>query len=127
MLDRTAILKRVSQINKRLELSSFFGGELSLSELMRADWKGIGEWVNELPASDSEPRNERMYAGLFACGVLGPDGAPMFTREEVLGFADPSLSRDLWSEVVRIGDMIYTLSEVSPESLKSGDTQDDAG
>lgn len=99
--------------------STVFGGTLCVQELSRLDWR-IAIQASKIP---NDP-DDRVYidwwdGAIFAAGVLDPiKGEPLFTMDDMLLWAN---REDLWQEIRRVAVIIRELSEVGPESLKSGD------
>lgn len=122
-LTREVLVARGTRRRRDVE-SPVFGGTLCLQELSRWDWKMAAQMAT-LPDKPEQVYIQLWNAALFAAGVIDPqDGAALFTFEDVSNFRnDPAL----WAEIDRIADLLRELSEVGPESLKSGGPAPDAG
>ena len=122
-LTRTQIDTRTSRRRQDIE-SPLFGGTLLIQELSRWDMQNADRFAT-IPTDLSKVYLLLHTAALFAAGVLdGASGKPMYTADEVSDWRDDA---DVWDEVVRIVSAIRALSEVGPESLKSGDLPSDVG
>lgn len=119
LLTRDSILARAARLTRE-EPSEFFGGSLLLRELSRVDYRiaataaqGTGDLSNEL-----------WWAALFAAGVIGADGEPMFGTDEVLAWKKDA---DLWNEIIRVADLVLHLSEVGADALTKSGAEPDTG
>lgn len=112
MLDKAQILASLSLAKRDVE-SIPFGGTLCIRELTRAQWRAC----TEAAASEEDGKIllEPWYGNLFAVGVIGADGQPLFTAAEIADFPN----RDaVWEEVARVAQLILDLSEVGADALK---------
>jgi hypothetical protein len=120
-LSKDDILSRIGMRIERDEPSEVFGGALRLRELDRATARAASR------ASDignGRTDLDTWNASVFAAGVIdAATGAPLFTVDEIKAWPHRVA---LWNEIVRIGNAILELSEVSPDALKSGDPAPDA-
>lgn len=120
---RAMVLARSTRRRQEVE-SAVFGGTLLLQEWSRWDVQQADRFALD-PTDTNKVYTLLRESSLFAAGVIVPDtGEPMFTAVEVSDWRDDDA---VWSEVVRITGLLRALSEVGPESLKSGDPAADAG
>lgn len=120
MAIRDAILARVARRTQQ-EVSSVFG-DLLLRELSRLDHRVCAESAR---APEGRIFVDVWHAAVFAACVIDPDtNEPAFTADEVLLFGNRD---EVWAEVARIANVALALSEVGPDSLKSGDPPADVG
>lgn len=104
--------------------SPVFGGTLCLQELSRWDYK-LAAQLATIPSDPDKVYVQLWDAATFAAGVVDPaTGEPLFTHEEVATFREDMA---LWDEIARIAGLVRALSEVGPESLKSGGAAAHAG
>ena len=104
--------------------SPVLGGTLCLQELGRWDWR-VATKAAEIPGEAGRIYIDLWHIGIFTRGVVDPaTGEPLFTQDDLLTWRN---SDALWAEVARIADAILSLSEVGPDSLKSGDPPADGG
>lgn len=122
-LSKEQILAR--GVRRRQDVASaVFGGTLCLQELSRWDWK-LAAQLATIPSDPDKVYVQLWDAATFAAGVVDPaTGEPLFGHDEVSAFREDAA---LWDEIARIAGLIRTLSEVGPESLKSGGAAPDVG
>ena len=120
---RAQILERGTR-RRQVEPSAVFGGDLCLQELSRWDWRMAAQMATN-PANPDQVFIHLHNAALFAAGVIDPvSNKPLFTFDEVSDFREDAA---IWAEINRVADLLRVLSEVGPESLKSGGAAADAG
>lgn len=80
-------------------------------------------------AADARARREDgtidqavMWASMIAGGVIGEDGQPLYSVEDI-----PQIARWRHIQIARLGLHILALSEARPGDMKSVDTSADAG
>jgi len=115
MMTRDAILAALRLAERDVE-SIPLGGTLRIRELTRAQWRAC----TEAAKSDEEGMIliDPWYRHLFAAGVVGEDGAPLFTAADVDNFPHRD---DVWAEVARIAKEVLALSEVGADALDKSD------
>jgi len=115
-----------TSVRRRQDVESpVFGGTLLIQELSRLDWRTAIQ-IAKIPNDPKEQVYIDWWDGaVFAAGVIDPlKGEALFTMDDILLWANRG---DLWDEIRRVAALIRELSEVGPESLKSGDPAPDAG
>lgn len=110
---RDSILARLQLAERDVESIPF--GTLRLRELTRAQWRACADKArNEAGDILIDP----WRAALFAAGVVGEDGASLFSAEEILAFPQRD---DLWDEIARIANAVLEVSEVGKTFPGDGD------
>jgi hypothetical protein len=110
-LTKEKILARLIR-REHTEPSDLFGGDLTIRELTRAEFRAIRD-AALLPTGMLDV--DRWNGGLFVAGVLNGKGEPMFTLDELLALPQRI---DLWDEVGRIANLILDFNEVGTDALK---------
>lgn len=110
-LTKEKILLKLAR-RERQEPSEVFGGELTLRELTRAEFRAIREAAT-LP--DGLIDVDRWNGGLFCAGTIDGKGEPLFTLDELLALPQRG---DLWDEIKRIADCILDFNQIGNEALK---------
>lgn len=112
-------LQKAVRIEKTIT-SEHFGGDFLIQELLLSEKIDCQKKAKSgIDTVDSAKWN----AGIFSYSVIDPDSPPdarkpLFTYEEAYSIANVDRGYDA---VLDVADQALKLSEVSPESLKSGD------
>lgn len=110
-LTKAQILARLAR-RERQEASEAFGGDLTIRELTRAEFRAVRAAAR---LSDDLLDVDRWNGGLFAAGVVDAKGEPLFTVDELLALPQRD---DVWDEVRRIADCIINFNELDPDAIK---------
>jgi hypothetical protein len=110
-LTKEKILARLLR-REHSESSELFGGELTIRELTRAEFRAIREAAQ---ISSGMLDVDKWNGGLFCAGVLDGKGQPMFTLDELMMLPQRD---DLWDEVRRVAELVLNFNEVGAEHLK---------
>lgn len=109
-LTKEKILARLLR-REHVEPSELFGGELTIRELTRSEFRAIREAALR-PGGMLDV--DCWNGGLFAAGVLAGNGEPLFTLDELLSMPH---REDLWDEIGRFATLILDFNEIGKAAL----------
>lgn len=116
MLSKDQFIAAVARHTKTIP-SAVFGGDVSIRELSRLEWREAARHSEVGKDADGQPLTnvDQWNAHIFASGVIGENGAALFAAADILAWPRRA---DLWTEIARIGSAILDLSEVGSDALK---------